>query len=369
MLALLAVGARYVIADAQCEAWCAEKCSDLNGDVRVECADCPHDGYRCGPGRPGFDMPVDPLLPSAPLASLPYSAEQSEPVPLSVPLDPLTPSARGGQRGDDCRRIQLRELEHMTHSQLAEVMKHPVLILGAMDDWTVPRNLSSFVAEFGDHQVLARRTRFGRARDTTAFLQYEERKRTHREGVSAEAPHVSVREFAEHYSQEFTVMFTGEPGMSVLEEELVAELGRRRSIPSILKQRSYAVFFSFGSFTQGVNTANHGFTWIALMAGEKRWHVAPPETPMPRDPKCTDRSDHPTSFACTQFGGEIITLPTAWWHATCNYHNETIGVGGQDSCDLGCQDEVHSGRRKHFCAGDEHTRLACWSQTREKDEV
>lgn len=32
--------------------------------------------------------------------------------------------------------------------------------------------------------------------------------------------------------------------------------------------------------------------------------------------------------------GEIIVVPTAWWHATCNLSPYTFSLGGQDGCDL-----------------------------------
>ena len=37
---------------------------------------------------------------------------------------------------------------------------------------------------------------------------------------------------------------------------------------------------------------------------------------------------------CLQRPGEVMIVPTAWWHATCNLAEFTLGIGGQDSCDL-----------------------------------
>ena len=60
---------------------------------------------------------------------------------------------------------------------------------------------------------------------------------------------------------------------------------------------------------------------------------------------------------CLQEAGEVMVVPTAWWHATCNLEAFTLGVGGQDSCDMkdctppGPPDEdphdLHM--RKQFC--------------------
>ena len=37
---------------------------------------------------------------------------------------------------------------------------------------------------------------------------------------------------------------------------------------------------------------------------------------------------------CVQDPREVMLVPTAWWHATCNFEPFTLGVGGQDSCDM-----------------------------------
>ena len=55
-----------------------------------------------------------------------------------------------------------------------------------------------------------------------------------------------------------------------------------------------------------------------------------------------------------------MVVPTAWWHATCNLGAFTLGIGGQDSCDMvdctpaGPADETEFElhMRKQFCRDD-----------------
>ena len=46
-----------------------------------------------------------------------------------------------------------------------------------------------------------------------------------------------------------------------------------------------------------------------------------------------------STHTCDQRPGEVVVVPTAWWHATCNEPEffgdkaYTLGIGGQDWCD------------------------------------
>jgi hypothetical protein len=103
---------------------------------------------------------------------------------------------------------------------------------------------------------------------------------------------------------------------------------------------------------------SHGRAALALLAGRKRWYLAPPEDPpslelqwsMPwqwlslaartggkgliPNPARRPRADaHPPQLSgaqqwCTQRPGEVMLVPRVWWHATLNAR-ETIGLGCQ----------------------------------------
>jgi len=78
----------------------------------------------------------------------------------------------------------------------------------------------------------------------------------------------------------------------------------------------------------------HTATWAAQLAGTKSWVVAPPgpEEQLPlrsfQQFEVYSRSD---GFQrCTQHEGEIVFLPSGWWHATEN-RGRSLAFGFQDS--------------------------------------
>ena len=94
--------------------------------------------------------------------------------------------------------------------------------------------------------------------------------------------------------------------------------------------------------------AQQGFSWLALLQGRKLWYFAPGPWPRPLPPDCdaavnavhanatAARTVAPlgATHACVQQPGEVMIVPTAFWHATCNLGPPpTIGWGGQDLCD------------------------------------
>lgn len=84
--------------------------------------------------------------------------------------------------------------------------------------------------------------------------------------------------------------------------------------------------------------ANHGMAWVGLVAGMKLWHLLPPHMPRPPNPSCRRRDAIEAlegGTHCLQRPGEVMLVPTAWWHATCNLAPYTLGLGGQDDCDMG----------------------------------
>ena len=280
-------------------------------------------------------------------------------------IDPESYATTLRFQAEDCKRLHISQMQAMDHQDFLKLLREPVIVTGALDAWPMPRNLTHFTRLFGHHLIQSRRTRTAGAMEE--FTSFNERREedAKRGGQVDEtnSRHIPVAEYARNFHNDHIVLFSGEPGMSVPEKKLLRELEDFRPIPTFLKGRGRdSLFFSFGSGRQGVNTANHGFTWIALVSGMKRWHVAPHEYPMAQEPHCYEWPERVASHACTQNAGDVILLPTAWWHSTCNYGDETIGVGGQDSCDLGCEERVHSGERNDFCL-DESRYEKCWSMS------
>lgn len=170
---------------------------------------------------------------------------------------------------------------------------------------------------------------------------------------------------------EHIILFDNEPGMSELEQSLLDDLQNIRKTPTVLHRATETMFFSFGGGVNGVNMANHGFTWIGLIVGRKLWHVAPGTIPKPREPNCArklvENEVLPNTTHCLQEAGDIIALPTAWWHATCNLDPFTIGIGGQDSCDLGCVQEAKQNPNTPFCQ-NVAKHYKCWG-VNNRDEL
>ena len=258
----------------------------------------------------------------------------------------------------DCQRITVDEISQMSKMQIANIMRQPIIITNGMNQWN-NISIDEFKEKFGNHKILARRTNFASHMDNKKFGSYLERLG----GVKKvdDAPHVTVSDFLLYSSREHIILFDEEPGMSMEEEYLLNSIEPLRKIPNVLSRASETLFFSFGGATNGVNVANHGFTWIGLLLGKKIWYVAPPDVEKPKEPKCSRIVDEneaiPNTLKCLQHSGEIFVLPTAWWHATCNLEYYGIGIGGQDSCDLGCQNRVEKG--EPFCVNEEHY-LKCW---------
>lgn len=287
---------------------------------------------------------------------------------MNTPTGP-TRVASSAMRSDagnwsHCGRVTAAAFRAMSDAERADLMMQPTIITGLLADWPSLADKEAFAKRFGHHQILARRTRFASHRDAAAFGSRADRQVA--SGGTArkeDAPHVTVSEFLDHAREDHVVMYDGEPGRSAAEQALLADLHTARPVPDVLMRAHGTLFFSFGGGPNGVEMANHGFTWIALVAGSKMWHVAPGTTPKPLDPSCARRDAYDViegTIRCLQSEGEVIALPTAWWHATCNLGEYTVGIGGQDSCDLGCQEEARLDEAP-FCH-DLSRHAQCWDR-------
>ena len=256
-----------------------------------------------------------------------------------------------------CNIIFLNESDALSRLEQSELMRTPLIIKGAMKELN-KITLKEFKMKFGHHKVLAKRTNYYSHLDKDRFGTYEERM-DQNDTSPKNSIHISIKDFIENaMSHDSLVLFDREPAMSILEQKLLDDL-RYIQGPRILDRAKETQFLSLGGGVNGVNMANHGFTWIGLISGKKFWVVAPPETQRPEEVKCyrdVQRIPHiKDTMRCVQEEGDIIAVPTAWWHGTCNLHDDTIGIGKQDSCDLGCHSEDTDG----FCINEKKYKT-CW---------
>ena len=82
----------------------------------------------------------------------------------------------------------------------------------------------------------------------------------------------------------------------------------------------------------GVPPENHPSSWFAMISGIKRWAISPPSKEEPphvlnRYSKCEIDEDK-KNLVCDQKPGEILWLPSWWWHETCGLQTYNIGFGG-----------------------------------------
>lgn len=113
-------------------------------------------------------------------------------------------------------------------------------------------------------------------------------------------------------------------------------------------------FKPYSTFQIGVGVSNgtgvppeqHPSSWFAVVAGPKRWAIHPPKMKEPpelmnrhRDIRniCSASKASEFTLFCTQKEGDVIWLPSYWWHETCNIDDHSIGMGAltyENCCDL-----------------------------------
>lgn len=91
---------------------------------------------------------------------------------------------------------------------------------------------------------------------------------------------------------------------------------------------------SIGRRGQGNIFHNHDHNWLAQVSGKKRWLVVPPKSrPEPAqmsarsdEGPCAPRPKWKDLSGCVATPGDIVYVPSSWWHETCYYTDFSIGV-------------------------------------------
>ena len=292
LLLVQAILAEAVMAQSarlgECEPWCVNNaCSVLNGEVTSECGACSPDHAVCAPGA--SDYPAEP------------SGDGSKAAASRLAVGSVGTVQPVLVEAEACRRITAEDLQGLSSAEAkAALLKEPTIITGLIGDWP---DLSWF-----------EELHFAAINPTTL-------------------------------SQEDKQAFR------VAEEEVLRRLNRDYVVPHVLRRASAARVLSFQTGRGGVHiTPNHGFAWLGLVNGSKTWYMAPSTARVPDEHFCAEAygprcetagweqcmlSLAGITHVCRQQTGEVVVTPTGWWHATCNVGiGGSVGIGGQDDCDL-----------------------------------
>ena len=113
------------------------------------------------------------------------------------------------------------------------------------------------------------------------------------------------------------------------------QLANDYHVPRPLHRFSTEDIFTIGNMHAGALPATkHGVGWLAVAQGGKHWFLQDPNYEWAGyQPDCDYERDSKdkTTVQCVQLPGEIIFLPEAWWHATCNIGKWTVCIGAQSS--------------------------------------
>jgi len=115
-------------------------------------------------------------------------------------------------------------------------------------------------------------------------------------------------------------------------------------IPQAVQYFSGEPFISGGKESLGIALHRHGPTWAACLAGIKEWYVFAnnkrlPVEPVKHRPKA-ELLEQPDVWHCRQRPGEVIFLPSGWWHATAHAGPWTLAIGAQEDASAANFDAV-----------------------------
>ena len=195
----------------------------------------------------------------------------------------------------------------------------PVIITGAAAGWPAALeeggwgSRSAFTAKFGAFSLPLRA-----AKDLA------------NRGSGYSATKMTIQDYADGNATENSLF-------SNVEEPVMALLRQGFVTPRVLDGVSYDTIASVGHGGSGVPFHRHSESWLATF-GAKRWFLLPPSEPNPPILKpCAYSLSRlaPSAVSCVQQSGEILFIPSGWWHATCNLEEFVVGVGGQGLAGLG----------------------------------
>ncbi len=319
------------VSPPHCFEYCTNPCSELLGEVTIECGTCTDEKYRCRPGAEGYKRKHSPHSPEseATKGARRYTNEElagdDESLEEFEYVDGDTASA-------DC---QFEVMDHATAvaqnitSKWLYNRTMPLLIRNATLGWPA-------IKKWGTYE------RFIRNYGNADYIIEPEYRKTVRELMKQEGKYWFAHMLNPPYPPTGCYMESQRPYGSIL-----AKAAKDYQLLDYLKPFSTFQMGAGRGGTAGVPYESHTPAWFAVVAGTKRWALTPPHEKTPRS-----RPDHPfvkrresaeadaghescdvvrrtpKTLTCDQEAGDIVLVPDRWWHSTCSLSNWSIGIGG-----------------------------------------
>ena len=201
---------------------------------------------------------------------------------------------------------------------------HPILIQGT--PWDKERaSLASFRQVFGNYTVRL-----------THNLEFQSRA-----GSKPEANTSTFGAWADSLFQQESVPYVFE----FCAKDLCQQIESTYGIPPYLKNSCLSLYLNTGTVAKGVAFHQHRQTWGWLLAGRKVWYVAAPGTLQFQPHRHVEEAKLQSARSsgmqrCLQEEGEVVFLPSDYWHATFNKAEWNLAIGGQGEISSSVYDAV-----------------------------
>lgn len=120
-------------------------------------------------------------------------------------------------------------------------------------------------------------------------------------------------------------------------------LQRGFRVPELLADVHGAPIFSVGCKDTGVGFHRHKETWLAQLQGRKLWLLIPGGRRPPALPPWRYLIERPSCLVCCVLHpGEVMFLPTGWWHATWNLDEFSLAVGWEGGASSEWSSQMHA---------------------------
>lgn len=230
----------------------------------------------------------------------------------------LAHTSASGDRGCDLQHVDGRSLTVETFNRALRT-EAPVVFTGLTDSWAAAdiglgwSNATAFAKRYGSFDLPLR---------ASADLANR--------GSAYAAQRVRVDQYQNFTHTRASTSTSDEALFSNTQEPLSIVMQGEYTWPDFLDAVTYDHIVGVGHSGTGVPFHRHVENWIATF-GRKHWFLLPPHEPNPpvMSPCAYRKSDlAPSTVECEQKSGEILFIPSGWWHATCNL-DWVVGIGGQ----------------------------------------